>query len=386
MDGNQWTPIATSMDRVLPGTPFDPVAYLLRHHSVVDQKAWKEQADSLQSLKEKKEQLLKPRMVYAGKFREPDITFVLNRGDAEQPIDRIGPAFPSILGGDLLDLELPERDRRLKLAQWIASPDNPLTARVMVNRVWQSHFGIGLVETSSDFGLNGALPSHPELLDWLASCFLSNRWSLKELHRQILLSETYQQSHQIHERGMQVDKDCRLLWRFPSRRLEGEAIRDSLLAVNGQLNLEMGGPGFDFFKTRGGLSGFPPVESFTATQMRRMIYAHKIRMEPVPVFGAFDCPDAGQAMPRRSSSTTAIQALNLFNSPFVADQANKFAERVKKEHPDSLTKQIDRIFLLALGRSPDATEKEASLEVAHQHGVHTVCRVLFNSNEFLFLP
>ncbi len=386
MDGTQWTPIATSMDRVLPGTPFDPVAYLLRHHSVVDQKAWKEQADSLQSLKEKKEQLLKPRMVYAGKFREPDITFVLNRGDAEQPTDRIGPAFPSILGGDLLDLELPERDRRLKLAQWIASEDNPLTARVMVNRVWQSHFGIGLVETSSDFGLNGALPSHPELLDWLASCFLSNRWSLKELHRQILLSETYQQSHQIHERGMQVDKDCRLLWRFPSRRLEGEAIRDSLLAVNGQLNLEMGGPGFDFFKTRGGLSGFPPVESFTAAQMRRMIYAHKIRMEPVPVFGAFDCPDAGQAMPRRSSSTTAIQALNLFNSPFVADQANKFAERVIKEHPDSLTKQIDRIFLLALGRAPDATEKEASLEVAHQHGVHTVCRVLFNSNEFLFLP
>ena len=192
----------------------------------MDQKAWKEQADSLQSLKEKKEQLLKPRMVYAGTFREPAITFVLNRGDAEQPLDRIGPAFPSILGGELLDLELPERDRRLKLAQWIASPDNPLTARVMVNRVWQSHFGIGLVETSSDFGLNGALPSHPELLDWLASCFLSNRWSLKELHRQILLSETYQQSHQIHERGMQVDKDCRLLWRFPSRRLEGEAIRD----------------------------------------------------------------------------------------------------------------------------------------------------------------
>ncbi len=386
LDGQQWTTIAGSTDRVPAGTPFDALANLLRHRGGGDREAWLQQAERLKDLQNEKAKLLQPRMVYAGQFRKPDETFVLRRGDAEQPTVRVGPAFPSILGGQEMDLEMAEQDRRLELAQWIASPENPLTARVMVNRVWQSHFGMGLVETASDFGLNGASPSHPELLDWLATQFIANRWSIKELHRQILLSETYQQSNQIHDRGLQVDKDCRLLWRFPSRRLEGEAIRDSLLAVNGQLNLEMGGPGFDFFKTRGGLSGFPPVETFGPPELRRMIYSHKIRMEPVPVFGAFDCPDAGQAMPRRSSSTTAIQALNLFNSPFVTEQAQVFASRIESEQPDSVANQVDRAFRLALGRPPHANEKAASLSVAQTHGLATVCRVLFNSNEFLFLP
>ena len=386
IDGKQWTTVAGSADRFSESTPFDAISNLLRHDSVVDRETWLEQAEQLKSLQAEKAKLLTPRMVYAGKFRKPDETYVLSRGDAEQPTVRIGPAFPSILGGREMNLETQEQERRLKLAQWIASPENPLTARVMVNRVWQSHFGMGLVETASDFGLNGAMPSHPELLDWLAAQFVANQWSIKDLHRQIMLSQTYQQSNQIHKQGLQVDKDCRLLWRFPSRRLEGEAIRDSLLAVNGQLNLEMGGPGFNFFKTRGGLSGFPPVEKFGPPELRRMIYSHKIRMEPVPVFGAFDCPDAGQAMPKRSSSTTAIQALNLFNSPFVADQAQVFARRLESECPDSIAAQVERAFILAVGRPPRSSEKSASLSVAHENGLATLCRVLFNSNEFLFLP
>jgi hypothetical protein len=221
-----------------------------------------------------------------------------------------------------------EQQRRLNLANWIASPNNPLTARVMVNRIWLNHFGRGLVDTPSDFGVNGAKPSHPELLDWLAAEFIRSGWSIKHMHRLILNSATYQQSSLINSKAADIDRDNTLLWRFTSRRMESESVRDCLLSVSGELNLQMGGPGFSFFKTRGGLDGFPPLEEFTPNEMRRMIYSHKVRMEQVPVFGAFDCPDAGQSMPRRGRSTTAIQALNLFNSPFVNDRAEKFAARI----------------------------------------------------------
>ncbi len=169
--------------------------------------------------------------------------------------------------------------------------------------------------------------------------------------------------------------------------MDAEAMRDSMLAVSGELNLKMGGPGFNFFKTRGGLSGFPEITEFGPNELRRMIYAHKIRMERVPVFGAFDCPDAGQAMPKRSRSTTAIQALNLFNSQFVIDRSVKFAERVKKEtgssdHADWVTHS----FALAFGRQPSEIELKSSIKVIRQHGLDSLCRALFNSNEFLFIP
>ena len=242
--------------------------------------------------------------------------------------------------------------------------------------------------------MNSQPASHPELLDWLTAEFVANGWSIKQLHRQIMTSETYQQAasrqpdpspdnKQADPR--QIDAGNRLLWHFPSRRLEAEAIRDCMLAVSGQLNLKMGGPGFNFFKSRGGLSGFPPVENFTANELRRMVYAHKIRMEPVPVFGAFDCPDAGLPTPKRSQSTTAIQALNLFNSPFVIDQASKFAERIQNITPDG-EQQISLAFRLALGRTPAPTELEAAEAVVQNHSLSTLCRALFNSSEFLFLP
>ena len=193
-------------------------------------------------------------------------------------------------------------------------------------------------------------------------------------------------SSKIDARAQSFDGDCRLFWRFPPRRLEAESIRDSMLHISGQLNLQMYGPGFDFFQTRGGLSGFPPVESFSRAELRRMIYSHKIRMEPVPVFGAFDCPDAGQAMPQRNQSTTPVQALNLFNSQFVIDQAARFAKRVKSTGPKSVEQQIERAFQYAFGRKPTEQERTASIEVVTEHGLSTLCRVLFNSNEFLFIP
>jgi hypothetical protein len=205
------------------------------------------------------------------------------------------------------------------------------------------------------------------------------------LHRLILLSATYRQSNRIDPKAQAVDGDGRLLWRYPARRLEAEAIRDSMLVVSGQLNLQMGGPGFNFFKSRGGLDGFPPIEDFTPAELRRMVFAHKVRMERVPVFGAFDCPDAGQPMPRRRQSTTAIQALNLFNSPFVNDQAAAFAARVKR-NATTIDTQVTDTFLLALGRRPNAVEAKAAEETVREHGLGALSRVVFNSNEFLFLP
>ena len=348
--------------------------------------------------------------VFAGTFRKPDDIRLLHRGDPEQPKDEVVPAVLSTLGKVTLSKETSEQQRRRTLADWIASPQNPLTARVMVNRIWQGHFGIGLVETASDFGRSGMKPSHPELLDWLAAEFIRSGWSVKHMHRLVVLSAAYRQSSvqssvsgdqsrgrlagQLHAgslnaeyaKAQTLDADSRLLWRFPPRRLEAETIRDAMLAVSGQLNLKMFGRGYNLFAQRGGLSGFTPVESFKDDGLRRMIYAHKVRREREAVFGAFDCPDAGQSTARRRESTTPIQALNLFNSRFTLDQAEAFAIRVKKEAGDDVAQQIHRAFLLALTRAPRPEEVRDAEPVVRTHGLPALCRVLFNSNEFLFLP
>lgn len=324
--------------------------------------------------------------VFAGAFRTPDVIHRLNRGDPEQPVEEVAPAVLCALGTVTLPKDTAEQERRLALADWIASPGNPLASRVIANRVWQGHFGTGLVDTPSDFGRTGSKPTHPELLDWLAREFIHSGWSIKHLHRLIVLSATYRQSTRFDEIAATKDADARLLWRFPIRRMEAETIRDSMLAVSGHLNLKMDGRGFDLFDKRGGLSGFNPIESFSGEGLRRMIYAHKVRREREAVFGAFDCPDAGQSTAHRRESTTPIQALNLFNSRFTLEQSDAFAARVKKEAGDDSTSQIQRAYRLALGRAPTRAELADTEPAVSQHGLATLCRALFNSNEFLYLP
>ena len=324
--------------------------------------------------------------VFAGVFREPDRISVLNRGNPEQPKDAVSAAIPAIFGDLKLDQSLTESERRLALANWVADPKNPLTARVIVNRVWQWHFGSGLVETPSDFGVMGALPTHPELLDWLADEFIRCGWSLKKLHKLIVLSSTYRQSSEFNAAAATKDADAKLLWHFPKRRLEAESIRDAILSVSGRLNPAMYGRGFDLFDKRGGLSGFNPVESFSGEGLRRMIYAHKVRREPDAVFGAFDCPDAGLSTARRRESMTPIQALNLLNSRFALEQAEAFAKRLQNECGDDPDHQVRMAYQLALGRVVDSDELRDASEVVRQHGADAFCRALLNSNEFLFLP
>jgi hypothetical protein len=392
-----WVLVADSTDRQPVGTKNESQLDGLSAEDREVVAALKKERAALQN---RANALTRTSQVFAGRFRQPHPVHLLNRGDAEQRKEELAPESPAVFAATVPPASLPndaaDADRRRALAAWLTEPGHPLPARVMVNRIWQWHFGTGLVDTPNDFGRNGSKPAHPELLDWLAAEFMANGWSIKHLHRLIMGSATYRQASGANPAGLAQDADSRLLWRFPPRRLDAETIRDAMLAVSGRLNLEMGGRGFDLFKSRGGLSGFPPIESFEAAGRRRMIYAHKVRMERDDVFGAFDCPDAGQSMARRRQSTTPIQALNLFNSPFTADEARAFAARIEADvamepgpaatADDLVHRQVDRAFQLAFTRTPDEVEATAAAAVVREHGLPTLCRVIFNMNEFLFIP
>lgn len=280
----------------------------------------------------------------------------------------------------------PEQQRRVALANWIASKENPLTARVMVNRIWHHHFGTGIVDTPSDFGKMGTQPTHPELLDWLADEFMKSGWSIKHVQKLIVTSAVWQQSSHPREEPLKIDASARLLWRFPPQRLEAEAIRDSILAVAGTLNDRMGGPGWNPFQANNNyVRVYTPKEEFTGDDLRRMVYMYKVRMEHDATFGAFDCPDAGQPTASRTKSTTAIQALSLFNSSIVMQQAQAMATRLQKEAGDQAAAQVKAAFMLCFGRAPQQKELDASVSFISAQGLPAFCRAMLNANEFLFV-
>jgi hypothetical protein len=245
------------------------------------------------------------------------------------------------------------------------------------------------VNTPSDFGFNGGRPSHPELLDWLAAEFQARGGKLKPLHRMVVLSRTYRQSsiagEALRRRGEALDADNRLVWRFPRRRLEAEALRDSILAVCGNLDLRMGGPGYDLWDYSNYVVVFKAKDSLPADAYRRMVYQFKPRTQQDSTFGAFDCPDAALTMPRRNVSTTPLQALNLLNSRFMIEQAGRLALRLEKEASSGPGSQVRLGFLLALGRAPTDLEQAVSEKLVYDHGLTVLCRVLLNTNEFLFV-
>jgi mono/diheme cytochrome c family protein/cytochrome c553 len=324
--------------------------------------------------------------LFAGSFtKSPATMHVLRRGDPMQPKEPIAPGGIEVLGNYELSLDADEQERRLKLAEWLVDPAHPLTSRVIVNRVWQHHFGIGIVATPSDFGTQGERPTHPELLDWLAADFMEHGWSLKRLHRQICTSETYMQSSDPNAEAMTADAQSRLLWRFPPRRLEAEAIRDTILALSGSLDLKMGGPGANIYDSKRFGGEWRPLEDPGPKSWRRTIYLLRVRGADDGVFKAFDVPDCGQVRAKRSSSTTPLQALNLFNSAFVIQQAERLAERIQRESGDDPEKQVETLFRLVLLRSPNPKEQKATAEAARGTGLATVCRVLLNCNEFLMV-
>jgi hypothetical protein len=323
---------------------------------------------------------------WLGTFRQPGAIRRLYRGDPLMPREEVAPGTVASLNGIDLTNETPERERRLTLAKWIIDRKNPLTSRVFVNRLWQYTFGTGLVDTPSDFGGNGTLPTHPELLDWLADEFVTNGWSIKHMHRLLFLSRAFQQSSQPNPEAITIDSDARLLWRFPPRRLEAEAIRDSMLVASGVIDYRMGGPGFYLQRVeQDNVYRYFPKEEVGPDEYRRMVYLTRIRQEQDPVFGAFDCPSGNQVIPKRSRSNTPLQALNLFNSPFVLQQAKILAERLKHDAGDDARSQIKLAFRLMFGREADTYELDLSVDLIEREGLEAFCRAMFNASEFLFV-
>ena len=388
LDGSTWSEVASHADR----RPFGDQAE--HDDAYVSRLAPEDQETVKKVIKQTKElqariqhrNLLIPK-AYVGTFKQPETIYRLYRGDPLAPREAVRPDALTVVSTLNLSNDAPESQRRLKMAEWIASPHNPLTARVIVNRVWHYHFGTGIVSTPSDFGKNGTPPSHPELLDWLAWNFMENGWSLKWLHREILVSATYRQSSSPRAEALAIDADARWLWRFPPRRLEAEAIRDCVLHVSGALAHWGGGPGFLLLEIdHENVHHYFPKQDLGPAEFRRMIYMMKIRQEQDAVFGVFDCPDGGQVIPNRSRSTTPLQALNLLNSKFMLTQAATLARRLSHEAGDDDTLKVKRLYELAYGRS--ATDKELAVArgVIQKFGLTAVCRAVLNSNEFLFLP
>lgn len=318
--------------------------------------------------------------------RAPGIMHVHKRGNPEElggevtpgglrAIEGLSPEFG--LANDATDAE-----RRRKLAAWMTHRSNALFARVAVNRVWHHHFGTGIVATPNDLGRSGGVASHPELLDWLAGWFQESGYSLKKLHRLIVTSSAYRRSSQASPESLARDSGTRLLWRFPPKRLEAEAIRDSMLVCAGVLNPKMGGPGFEDVREEHFNAGryFHPIDPEGPEFERRTIYRFAPRGGRSALLDTFDCPDPSTTTPRRGVTTTPLQALSLQNNVFVWRMAEKFGQRIVKS-----SDPITTAWMVALGREPEAMERDLAGTILHEHGPAALCRSLFNSGEFTLI-
>ncbi len=319
---------------------------------------------------------------YVGTRVQPAPTRRLKRGEVTSPDEVVTPGALSAivdLNPDFgLAADAPEAMRRLKFADWLADARNPLPARVMANRVWHFHFGQGLVSTPNDFGVSGARPTHPELLDWLAVKFIESGWSVKALHRLIVTSATYRQSSAFNEKAAATDADNQLLWRFTPHRLEAEAVRDGMLAVSGQLNPAMGGPSFrPFTISEFNAAFYHLVDRAEPEFNRRTVYRVNVNSGKDPMLEAFDCPDPSVKTPRRGVTTTPLQALELMNNSFVQRQARHLAERAMQSPGHA----IESAYRLALGREP----ADGEMARAKERELFSVCWALLNSTEFMYV-
>ena len=384
-DAGQWVAVASSDDRE-PFDGKDTTPPFLKQLPEKDATAARAVMRELAETRRQLATLKEGEKAWLGVFEQPGPTHRLHRGDPTQPREVVAPGALSLWQPPAMAEDEPEAQRRLRLAEWIANPAHPLTARVMANRLWHYIFGAGLVDTPSDLGVNGSRPTHPELLDWLADEFVRSGWSVKHVQRLILRSAAFRQSSMPREDALAADASSRLLWRFPPRRLEAEAIRDSMLAASGALNLQAGGPGFYLMDVEvENVMHYYPKEEFTPAEFRRMVYQFRIRQTNDGVFGSFDCPDGSQLMPHRSRSTTPLQALNLFNSRFVLQQADLLARRLRAEAGDRPEAQARRAFELFYARPPDAFEQRQSAAFIREQSLEAFARALYNTSEFLFV-
>ncbi len=321
--------------------------------------------------------------------KQPPVFHVLARGDVTRAGEEVMPAGLGALAGlepDLgLSVDTPEGERRKRLAEWLTDPANPLTARVFVNRLWQGVFGEGLVDTPSDFGFSGGRPSDPALLEWLAARFMADGWKPKELIRLLVTSATYRQDSRAANPAAQAgDAEARLRWRATMRRLEGEEVRDAMLAVAGALNRTLGGPSFRDVKVNLGNNHefTDPTNEFNDDTCRRAIYRLWARSGSHPLLESLDCPDPSVMAPRRNRTITPLQALSLLNNPFAEECARRLAGRAGSGDTRS---QVRDVYRLALLREPSPDEAALAERFVGDEGLDQLCLVLFNTNEFLYL-
>jgi hypothetical protein len=356
-------------------------------------------------VEEKLAALPAPSMVYTvasnfepqGNFKpaiKPRAVSVLRRGDIRQPVEAASPGALSCVAG--VEARFKPSDmgeegaRRAALAKWVVDRKNVLTWRSISNRVWHYHFGRGICDTPNDLGRMGGVPSHPELLDWLAVTFRDDMGgSLKKLHRLMVTSAVYRQSSRHVESAAKVDAENRLLWRMTRTRLDAEQVRDAILSLSGKLDLTMGGPSVKQFIESKGIHVTPNVDygAFDVDSpgsYRRSVYRFVFRTIPDPLMRSLDCPDASQLTAARQASVTAVQALAMLNNAFVVKQSEHLAARLAKESVD-LEGQVGRLFELTLGRPAAAEEIREVVAYAKKHGTANACRMILNSNEFMFV-
>ena len=378
------------MDQIFFGDPRiegDPTALPPERQALLA-----EATTRLESLEKELKSLKEPDKVFGPVPGTPPVVKVNIRGNPETTGDEVGPGTISAVAGlpaSFGDAATLDADRRKALAGWITSQANPLTSRVIVNRLWHHHFGTGLVDTPSDFGLGGGKPSHPQLLDWLAAEIVDRGWSLKAMHRLICSSHAYRQ-RSVDVPGAAaataIDADNRLLWRQNARRLDAESLRDATLSVTGCLNPAMHGPGYRDFDYE---EAYAPVYRYitpdTPELWRRSIYRFIVRSTPHTFMSTLDCPNPANLTPARLETTTALQSLALLNNDFMLRQAGHWAARLEKEAGADPAAQVRRGYALALVREPDETELAAAVALVKRAGLPQFCRMLFNANEFIYV-
>ena len=349
----------------------------------------------LEALEEQMPERLPTARAIGERDREPEPSYFLHRGSPDAKGTVMAPGVLSVATEGEWDFPEPPAGaesswRRRGFADWLVHEDNPLTARVMVNRLWQHHFGEGIVATPSNLGRMGIPPTHPELLDWLAAELMESGWSMKHMHRLMLTSRAYRMSSDDDPANHAIDPENRHLWRMPRLRLEAEIIRDAILATAGTLDLTVGGPAVfpyidpDLFEksSRRDWPGLPDDDQST---WRRSLYVYSKRSIRYPMFETFDQPNLINSIDRRNRTTIAPQALILMNNQMVLFQAGKLAERLREEVGDDVGAQVDRAFLLALSRPPDEIERANAVElISEGDALEEFCHLLFNLNEFLY--
>jgi len=395
-DGDTWTEVANSHDRK-PVNDAHRRKRLLAAETTADEQAKLAELDGkIAKLDEKIRSVPGLPQIWAGVLNQPGESFYIFEGGSPQRKGaEVAPA--SIKAASLkapgyeLDAGAAERERRRALAEWITNDENPLTARVLANRIWHYHFGTGIVATPSDFGFMGGDPSHPQLLDWLAnelvhpSSGVDDARRLKRVHKMIMMSQAYRQSAAHREHAARIDGDSRLLWRFPPRRLRAEEVRDTMLQVAGELDLTMGGPGFRLYRyIRDNVSTYIPLDEHPPETYRRSVYHQNVRAARVDVMTDFDFPDCAMSAPRRVSTTSPLQALTLMNHSFTLDMAASLAERLRND-ADTCEGQVSRAFELAFSRKATDAEKQEACGLIEKHGLEAFCRALFNANEMIYI-